>query len=767
MSQSGYTPILNYSSATASAVPLAANLAQGELAINNNDGKLFYKDSSGVVQTMASKATGAIGGSTTQVQFNNSGVLGGSANLTFNGTTLTAAGLAGPLNGTVGATTPAAGTFTSLSDSGNLTFTGTGNRILGDFSNATFANRVLFQSSTTNGNTLIGAIPNGTGTNTRIQAFSTSDPANASTVSIEANATVSQSIINADRTGTGTYLPMTFFTSGTEKLRIAADTTGTYTFGGTAPRITGDFSNATIASRLFFQTSTTNSSTSFGVIPNGTSTTSASFLYNNSDPTNASSLGLFALAAETRITSGITGTGTYLPITFYTNSSERMRIDTSGNVGIGTSSPGNKLQVSGDGARIAAQCATNSASAEAELEAQVYNYWGGTGGPTYTGTAIQQYGAAATGTSAGISNANLGVLRFQNGAGGLIYTNGSNPLIFATWDTERMRIDSSGNVGIGTSSPGARLDVRTTSSTQATFTRTGQSAVCSIYQSTADTYLSATNSGASLILATQDTERMRIDSSGNVGIGTNSPSGRLHVTAASGSQTDAYFGNQTAGAKTTIRVQSASNSDGYIFFERSGASENGYIRYSQASDFMAFQTASAERMRITSAGRVCINTTYSDTQLNIAYNGSSIRGVDINNTVSSNQDAIYFRTNGSNVGRINTDASNTSYVTSSDYRLKENIAPMVGALDKVAALKPCTYTWKVDGSDGQGFIAHELAEVVPDCVSGEKDAVNEDGSIKPQGIDTSFLVATLTAALQEAHGLIKDLQARVDALESK
>jgi hypothetical protein len=124
MSQSGYTPILNYSSATASAVPLAANLAQGELAINNNDGKLFYKDSSGVVQTMASKATGAIGGSTTQVQFNNSGVLGGSANLTFNGTTLTAAGLAGPLNGTVGATTPATGAFTTLSASGTATLSG-------------------------------------------------------------------------------------------------------------------------------------------------------------------------------------------------------------------------------------------------------------------------------------------------------------------------------------------------------------------------------------------------------------------------------------------------------------------------------------------------------------------------------------------------------------------------------------------------------------------------------------------------------------------
>ena len=92
---------------------------------------------------------------------------------------------------------------------------------------------------------------------------------------------------------------------------------------------------------------------------------------------------------------------------------------------------------------------------------------------------------------------------------------------------------------------------------------------------------------------------------------------------------------------------------------------------------------------------------------------------------------------------------------------------MVGALAKVQQLKPCTYTWKVDGSIGQGFIAHELAEVVAGCVTGEKDAVNEDGSIKPQGIDTSFLVATLTAAIQEQQTLIENLTTRLNALEGK
>ena len=91
---------------------------------------------------------------------------------------------------------------------------------------------------------------------------------------------------------------------------------------------------------------------------------------------------------------------------------------------------------------------------------------------------------------------------------------------------------------------------------------------------------------------------------------------------------------------------------------------------------------------------------------------------------------------------------------------------MTGALAKVAALKPCTYKWKADGSDGEGFIAHELAEVVPQCVTGEKDAVDAEGKPVYQGIDTSFLVATLTAAIQEQQAIIEQLKADVVALKA-
>jgi len=223
MSQTGYTPISNYSSATASAVPLAANLVQGELAINTNDGKLFYKDSSGVVQTMASKATGAIGGSTTQVQFNNSGVLGGSANLTFNGTTLTAAGLAGPLNGTVGATTPAAGTFTALSStSGALNGTiGATTANTGNFTTLTTSSTITDNGGTANGVTYL----NGSKVVTSGSALTFDGNKLSATTGVSGNSNV-LSLINSNAAAGGQGVGIFGYSSN------GSNTLGSIQFGG-------------------------------------------------------------------------------------------------------------------------------------------------------------------------------------------------------------------------------------------------------------------------------------------------------------------------------------------------------------------------------------------------------------------------------------------------------------------------------------------------------------------------------------------------------
>ena len=136
------------------------------------------------------------------------------------------------------------------------------------------------------------------------------------------------------------------------------------------------------------------------------------------------------------------------------------------------------------------------------------------------------------------------------------------------------------------------------------------------------------------------------------------------------------------------------------------------------------------------------------------------------NSVGNGAEHILFTNSGTTTGSITrVGSTQVAYNTSSDYRLKENIQPMQNALATVQQLNPVTYTWKADGSDGQGFIAHELQAVVPDCVTGEKDAVDEEGKPVYQGIDTSFLVATLTKAIQELKTELDATKAEVAALK--
>ena len=172
---------------------------------------------------------------------------------------------------------------------------------------------------------------------------------------------------------------------------------------------------------------------------------------------------------------------------------------------------------------------------------------------------------------------------------------------------------------------------------------------------------------------------------------------------------------------------------------------------------------------IDTSGNLLVGTTsqYSSTGHIVTNTSTATYGIVIQDTATTTGLIQFLNSSNASAGNIIlTGGTAVSYNTSSDYRLKNTIAPMTGALAKVAALKPVTYKWNVDGSDGEGFIAHELAEVCPHAVTGEKDAVDADGNPKHQGIDTSFLVATLTAAIQEQQALITQLTARITALES-
>lgn len=271
-----------------------------------------------------------------------------------------------------------------------------------------------------------------------------------------------------------------------------------------------------------------------------------------------------------------------------------------------------------------------------------------------------------------------------------------------------------------------------------------------------------------LAFAEGGVEAMRIDSSANVGIGTSSSASRLHIRQDQDGVTRAIVQNRN-GSGTPIS-EIAFITGAFDFSDNRYA----YIRsVGGSAAVLAFGTGNGttptERGRFDADGNFFIGgtTRRSVEKVNITADAASQEPMVINDTgaVGSHNMIAMYRIGGY-VGGIASTATATQFNTSSDYRLKENVQSMTGGLTKVAALKPCTYTWKIDGSAGQGFIAHELQAVVPDAVTGEKDAVNEDGSIKPQGIDTSFLVATLTAAIQEQQAMIKTLQDKVAALEA-
>lgn len=447
------------------------------------------------------------------------------------------------------------------------------------------------------------------------------------------------------------------------------------------------------------------------------------------------------------------------------SSSERMRINSSGNVGIGTSSPLSKLTV-------LAPSTTNPDTVELR---------------GYRNFTAETYGATAIlAVSNNTRNAHdFGAIRFEqnpatgDGGGALVrfFAGGSsssfptsaeflrgtiinsgagvNNIQLRTADVERVRIDSSGNVGIGTSSPLQMLQVAgnvlasnlyfgaATGSAGTIASDSGSSGGrISLWGSTsagAGLIQIATAAAAPITFTTSGTERVRISAAGRVTVGSTGATFSNSFLAANEGFT-AY------GTFPVFQTYNSAAATDKKFWRMVGGS-TGNLTFETVNDTY---TAATTRFTVLSTGGIAV-----------VYDGgaSGAVGQSFRPALDDGYPLFFFNAANSPVGAVRTFVSSTSYLTSSDYRLKENVQPMTGALAKVAALKPCTYNWRVDGSEGQGFIAHELAEICPQAVSGEKDAVDVEGKPQYQGIDTSFLVATLTAAIQE-------LKAEFDAYKS-
>jgi hypothetical protein len=261
------------------------------------------------------------------------------------------------------------------------------------------------------------------------------------------------------------------------------------------------------------------------------------------------------------------------------------------------------------------------------------------------------------------------------------------------------------------------------------------------------------------------TEAARFDSSGNLGIGTASPTRKLQISA-SGSACAIRIDNTASGRPMLLTYDDSQN------LTLINSSDTGYFAYNNGTG------AGTERMRIDSSGNLLVGTTNTNPIVtgavgNVFMSGSGFRiaqtsGASYIGINSASGTALQFYTYSgglSTAGAITSSGTTTSYGTSSDYRLKENITPLTNALNKVTQLKPVSFTWTGDKRNDTGFIAHELQEVMPNAVYGEKDAVDNEGNPIYQNVDTSFLVATLTAAIQELKATVDAQAARIAALE--
>ena len=496
-----------------------------------------------------------------------------------------------------------------------------------------------------------------------------------------------------------------------------------------------------------------------------------------------------------------------------------MRIDSSGNVGIGVSSPATILHIS----------QTNP-----ELRIQGTN---GNGG-------VHKI------FSAGVNSESLQL----TGASNLLFNADTQFFRSSDEGTEYMRIDSSGRLGIGTSSPTGFIHIEGSSNGTETYGRFSTGSA----NGDQNLYIQSSSSRDHMALQVKTGAGANDDlslnpSGGNVGIGTTSPSRLLHQHVSSSAANYHSFTNDTTGSGSTDGLLIGINND-----------EDSFV-WNYENTNLRFGTNNSERMRINANGYVSIGTTGNSYQLhvkggivdqtvrvdntktgngdinyigiglNTVTTGSALFGhtghttagsqaawmglggddvaggvgvrvfrtgkVNMGNTGTSNNATlsvrgagvspisclcnqtsghtqIFFVNPNGNVGQINTINSETRYFTTSDYRLKENVVNLTGAITRLKTLQPKRFNWISDETNTlqDGFLAHEVT-AVPEAISGTKDAVAVEDDVNRglaeaigdpiyQNIDNSKLVPLLTAALQEAVAEIDTLKTKVAALEA-
>jgi hypothetical protein len=625
--------------------------------------------------------------------------------------------------------------------SGNLNFSSTSQRIIGDFSNATVANRVMFQTSTVNGNTVLSAIPNGTGTITQLAAYGGSDPANAQVFRFD-NRGGTESRIESTFAGTpasGTYLPMTFYTGGGERMRV--DTSGNVGIGTSSPTnrltVVNSANTGTATDNVNIEVTSTNRNSSITL--NGNASHSGNVIF-----------------ADGGVEQGRIGyTNSTDTMFFNVNGAERMRIDNIGRVSIGTPTPAsNVLQtLQFDNGTI--NTAT-VATAYGVSPSAVYRNAGGTAAsPSASSNNPMNIvgGTTSDGTTFFNTISVTGVIESTP-------TSGSHPtaLTFSTTPSgstsrvQRMVITSGGNVGIGDAAPGVKFVVSGAgfNGGSANFVSTNSgngiqvtgvngagindSAFLALADQTNNAFIGLTGTNAiagALRFATAGSERMRIHSGGNVSIGGTSNIWRFDINNT--------FGTGPIGGFYTDVAQNA-------YFGGSPAnwrSRNGgpgmIIQHGGGSSSLAFYSIQMASNAITDAA---------NTVLTLA------TAFYIDNVGKIYCVPTYNNTSGA-AANMGIDASGTLYRSTSSRKYKTEITSAVHGLADLMKLRSVTYkgTAKMDGDTVFGGL---IAEEVHDAGLTEFVQYAEDGT--PDALAYGNMVALCVKAIQE-------LKAELDSLK--
>ena len=307
-------------------------------------------------------------------------------------------------------------------------------------------------------------------------------------------------------------------------------------------------------------------------------------------------------------------------------------------------------------------------------------------------------------------------------------------------------LDSSGRLGIGTTSPSNQLHLQKSADTGVVIENSAASmATLSLLATGAGRVRS---SGVLIFDTGGATERMRITSSGNVGIGTSS------VITSTGTNLQVTC---TTGNARLVLDNTTTNGQEYRIYS-GGAGELSFYNTDN----------NTERMQISSAGHVFLGGGGFASGASFFAESSSGGTNSYRATTNAGFGCAHYY---SNVGGTQTlkayVATSGTFTTVSDYRIKENVTEITDGISRINALRPVSYNQIGTDLVEDGFLAHELQEVIPHLVTGDKDGLKDDGSMFIQGVNHQGILATLVSAIKEQQETITDLQTEIASLKTR